>query len=50
MKKEGFTWVVQELVDPIYTVKALENEKESNKFYPGLKELNFDLYIFKLES
>jgi hypothetical protein len=28
--------------------KVIENEKESDKFYPGLKALDFDLYKFSL--
>ena len=44
----GFKWRVEELEGKEYRLKALENEKESDKFYPGLLKLNFDLYSFKL--
>ena len=48
MKDRGFEWEVSELVDENYKIKALETEKDSKLYYPGLKELDFDLYSFKL--
>lgn len=33
-----------ELEDDVYYEKALSDEKESNKCYPGLKELRFSVY------
>ena len=47
MRSLGFTWEIQELEGPDYRLGAFESEKESEKFYPGLKKLNFDLYTFK---
>ena len=44
----GFTWTVEELEGPLYRQKALVADKESDKFYPGLNKLNFDLFSFKL--
>ena len=46
MKEKGFSWTETELNDELYSSKALENQKESDKFYPGLKSLNFVLYTF----
>jgi len=46
----GFIWNVEELEGPQYRLKALEGEKESDKYYPGLKHLNFDLFTFKLNE
>ncbi len=34
------------LEDEKYYAKSLAIEKESNKFYPGLKELKFYIYKF----
>ena len=48
MRARGFTWDVRELTEDEYKAKALDNQKESDKFYPGLKELDFDLYSFRL--
>ena len=47
MKENGFNYEIEELTDPKYTLPALENVKESDKLYPGLKALDFDLYTFK---
>jgi hypothetical protein len=49
MKVQGFDWAIEELIDEKYIIKVLDDEKESNKFYPGLKSLSFDLYTFKLK-
>lgn len=46
--KGGFDWTIQELEGDLYRLKALDNEKESDRYYPGLLKLNFDLYSFKL--
>lgn len=48
MKAKGFYWDVRELEGPEYRLSAFDSEKDSDKFYPGLKKLNFDLYTFKL--
>ncbi|CDW91006.1 UNKNOWN [Stylonychia lemnae] len=48
MKEKGFNWTETELNDNLYSQKALENQKDSDKFYPGLKSLNFVLYTFNL--
>jgi hypothetical protein len=51
MREEGdFEWTVQELEGPKYRLRALETDKESDKFYPGLTKLNFDLYTFKIHA
>lgn len=50
MKNNGFTWTTEELDDDYYKNKALESEKESDKYYPGLKQLNFILYSFKFND
>lgn len=34
------------LEDQKYYAKALKEEKESDKYYPGLKELKFYIYKF----
>lgn len=47
MKAKGFSWDVRELEGPEYRLSAFDSEKDSDKFYPGLKKLNFDLYTFK---
>lgn len=47
MKSKGYSWDIQELEGKEYRLGAFESEKESDKFYPGLKKLNFDLYNFK---
>lgn len=44
----AFQWTVTELTGKDYQMKALASEKESDKYYPGLMKLNFDLYSFKL--
>lgn len=44
----GFEWTVSELTGDQYRLRALPNEKESDKFYPGITKLNFDLFSFKL--
>jgi hypothetical protein len=49
MKGFGFEWSIEELKDEKYIIKALDDEKESNKFYPGLKSLNFELFTFMLK-
>ena len=46
MRSRGFTWEVRELTEEVYRLKALDNQKDSDKFYPGLKELDFDIYTF----
>jgi hypothetical protein len=46
----GFEWTVEELNGPEYRLKALDTDKESSKFYPGLEKLDFHLYTFKLTS
>lgn len=48
MRTKGFTWTVEELESPFYRYRALDLEKESDKYYPGLKELKFDLFSFNL--
>jgi hypothetical protein len=46
----GFKQTQIELDGPHYRYRAIESEKESDKYYPGLKMLNFDLYTFKLNT
>lgn len=48
MSHEGFEWSVEELSESYYKGKAIDDEKESKKYYPGLTELDFDMYSFKL--
>lgn len=44
MKK--IKWDVIELLESKFYVSALESEEDGNKYYPGLKELQFSVYIF----
>lgn len=46
----GFNYTLEELEGPIYRQKALPSEKESDKFYPGIKNLKFELFSFKLST
>eukprot|EP00347_Sterkiella_histriomuscorum_P015695 403356046 len=48
MKELGFKWEVEELNEGKYLCKALDNDKESDKYYPGLTRLTFKLYKFSL--
>ena len=50
MQTYHFESASQELEGPHFRYRALESEKESDKYYPGLKKLNFDLFNFKLTN
>jgi hypothetical protein len=50
MQTYNFEATSVELEGPHYRYRALESEKESDKYYPGVKKLNFDLFTFKLTT
>lgn len=50
MQTYNFEHAEAELDGPHYRYRAIESEKESDKYYPGLKKLNFDLFTFKLNT
>ena len=50
MQTYKFEHTETELEGPHYRYRAIESEKESDKYYPGLKKLNFDLFTFKLNT